>query len=70
MTYCIHTVLEGLTGYLDGHNDFPMWIRAFYHNNIYQDNFTDTGELFGQVDFPRMRKGHLGGAFWSVYVQW
>ncbi|KAF4211442.1 hypothetical protein CNMCM8980_008020 [Aspergillus fumigatiaffinis] len=31
----------------DGHNDFPIWIRAFYHNHIYQDNFTD------QIRLPR-----------------
>lgn len=54
----------------DGHNDFPIWIRAFYHNHIYAKNFTDTIELSGQVDFRRLRKGRLRGQFWSVYVEW
>lgn len=54
----------------DGHNDFPIWVRAFYQNHIYQQNFSGDIELFGQVDFPRLRQGRLGGQFWSVYVEW
>lgn len=54
----------------DGHNDFPIWIRAFYQNHIYQRNFTQEPELYGQVDFPRLRQGRLRGQFWSVYVEW
>lgn len=54
----------------DGHNDFPIWIRAFYGNHIYQKNFTQEPELYGQVDFPRLGKGRLRGQFWSVYVEW
>lgn len=54
---------------IDGHNDFPIWIRAFYGNHIYQKNFTQEPELYGQVDFPRLRQGHLRGQFWSVYVE-
>jgi membrane dipeptidase len=54
---------------IDGHNDFPIWIRAFYQNHIYQDNFTDAQELFGQVDFPRLQNGRVRGQFWSVYVE-
>ncbi|KAH8887195.1 hypothetical protein GQ53DRAFT_844413 [Thozetella sp. PMI_491] len=54
---------------VDGHNDFPIWIRAFYQNHIYQRNFTEAPELYGQVDFPRLRQGRLRGQFWSVYVE-
>ncbi|KAI1176313.1 membrane dipeptidase-domain-containing protein [Nemania sp. FL0916] len=54
---------------IDGHNDFAIWIRAFYHNHIYAENFTNTGELYGQVDFPRLREGRIGAQFWSVYVE-
>ncbi|RWA06390.1 hypothetical protein EKO27_g8721 [Xylaria grammica] len=53
----------------DGHNDFPIWIRAFYQNHIYQNNFTGKVELYGQVDFPRLRQGRSRGQFWSVYVE-
>ncbi|GIC87498.1 uncharacterized protein Aud_003882 [Aspergillus udagawae] len=52
-----------------GHNDFPIWIRAFYQNHIYQENFTYDGPLVGQVDFPRLAQGRLRGQFWSVYVE-
>ncbi|KAJ5190071.1 hypothetical protein N7491_007888 [Penicillium cf. griseofulvum] len=54
---------------IDGHNDFPIWIRAFYQNHIYQENFTNDGPLIGQVDFPRLAQGRLRGQFWSVYVE-
>ncbi|KAJ5381454.1 uncharacterized protein N7496_003882 [Penicillium cataractarum] len=53
---------------IDGHNDFPIWIRAFYQNHIYQENFTHD-PLFGQVDFSRLEQGRLRGQFWSVYVE-
>ncbi|PGH27142.1 hypothetical protein AJ80_01098 [Polytolypa hystricis UAMH7299] len=53
---------------IDGHNDFPIFIRAFYKNDIYQKNFTDETPLPGQVDFPRLREGRVRGNFWSVYV--
>src|ERR1700710_682294 len=55
---------------IDGHNDFAIWTRAFYHNHIYEENFTLTSEIYGQVDFPRLKEGRLGGQFWSVYVEW
>ncbi|KAI1421987.1 membrane dipeptidase-domain-containing protein [Xylaria sp. FL1777] len=54
---------------IDGHNDFAIWIRAFYQNRIYQSNFTGEQELFGQVDFHRLRQGRSRGQFWSVYVE-
>ncbi|KAL4907581.1 hypothetical protein BDW74DRAFT_189854 [Aspergillus multicolor] len=52
----------------DGHNDFPEFIRSFYHNHIYQGNFSDQIELPFHVDFPRLAKGGVRGQFWSVYV--
>ncbi|KAL4776770.1 membrane dipeptidase-domain-containing protein [Aspergillus nidulans var. acristatus] len=52
----------------DGHNDFPEFIRYFYHNHIYQSNFSDQIALPGHVDFPRLAKGGIRGQFWSVYV--
>ncbi|RDW70877.1 dipeptidase [Aspergillus mulundensis] len=52
----------------DGHNDFPEFIRSFYHNHIYQSNFSDQIELPYHVDFPRLAKGGVRGQFWSVYV--
>ncbi|KAI0516997.1 renal dipeptidase [Xylaria bambusicola] len=62
-------VLFQLVPFTDGHIDFPIWIRAFYQNRIYQNNFTNGQPLFGQVDFPRLKEGKLGTALWSVYVE-
>lgn len=50
----------------DGHKDFPIWLRVFYHNQIY--DFNSSSLIDGQVDFPRLREGRLGAQFWSVYV--
>ncbi|KAH6608322.1 hypothetical protein Trco_001668 [Trichoderma cornu-damae] len=60
--------IERLTICIDGHNDFAIWIRAYYQNHIYQQNFSRETSLYGQVDFPRLRRGGLRGQFWSVYV--
>ncbi|OJD30993.1 membrane dipeptidase [Diplodia corticola] len=54
---------------IDGHNDFPIYIRAFYYNHIYGKNFSETADLVGQVDFPRLQQGGLRGQFWSAYVE-
>ncbi|KAI5805901.1 dipeptidase [Geopyxis carbonaria] len=62
----VDTVLRD-TPLIDGHNDFAIFIRAYFHNRLSDANFTD-GTLAGQVDFPRLRAGRLGGAFWSVFV--
>jgi membrane dipeptidase len=59
------------TPLIDGHDDFPIFIRMFYHNHIHESNFTESfvnGTLGGHVDLPRLKNGHVGGTFWSVYV--
>nr|AJD23161.1 membrane dipeptidase [Onygena corvina] len=53
---------------IDTHDDFPFYIRDAFKNDIYQKNFTFRGELPEHVDLPRLRKGHVRGQFWSVYV--
>ncbi|GIK05746.1 hypothetical protein Aspvir_009859 [Aspergillus viridinutans] len=60
------------TPLIDGHDDLPIFIRAFFNNKIYADNFTvpfTQGNLKGHVDLPRLSKGKVGGTFWSVFVQ-
>lgn len=54
---------------IDGHNDFPIFIRAFYYNHIYGSNFSDAIDLVGQVDFPKLERSRLGAQFWSAYVE-
>ncbi|KAJ5227624.1 uncharacterized protein N7469_007630 [Penicillium citrinum] len=66
----VHNILTS-TPLIDGHDDFPIFIREFYHNHIYDSNFTESfihGNLSGHVDLPRLKKGYVGGTFWSVFV--
>ncbi|KAK7519254.1 renal dipeptidase [Phyllosticta citriasiana] len=64
----VHEVLSTVP-LIDGHNDFPIYIRAFYYNRIYGKNFSETEELVGQVDFPRLQHSGLRAQFWSAYVE-
>ncbi|KAJ5388883.1 Peptidase M19 renal dipeptidase [Penicillium cosmopolitanum] len=66
----VHNILTN-TPLIDGHDDFPILIRERYHNHIYGSNFTESfihGNLSGHVDLPRLRRGYVGGTFWSVFV--
>jgi hypothetical protein len=46
-----------------------MLLRFVRNNSIYH-NFSFAGELYGDTDIPRLRKGLVGGQFWSVFVPW
>ncbi|KAJ5194535.1 uncharacterized protein N7498_007973 [Penicillium cinerascens] len=66
----VHNILTR-TPLIDGHDDFPIFIRQFYHNHIHESNFTKSfadGTLGGHVDLLRLKRGHVGGTFWSVFV--
>ncbi|MDD3798756.1 MAG: dipeptidase [Novosphingobium sp.] len=64
----------------DGHNDTPIQLRGRYHDVIGGFDFedtTDTGnpEATGtwkgramHTDLVRLRKGHVGAQFWSIFV--
>jgi len=66
----VATVLKA-TPLIDGHNDLPWQYLRRVNNHLSQldlasdltqiDNPTDT-------DLPRLRRGMVGGLFWSVYV--
>ncbi|CAI7594207.1 unnamed protein product [Penicillium bialowiezense] len=59
------------TPLIDGHDDFPIYVREVFQNHIYDNNFTEAfvnGGLAGHVDIPRLRQGRVGGSFWSVFV--
>lgn len=63
----IERILRG-TPLIDGHNDLPWAIRTGFNSDLSRvDLNADTsGQL--HTDFPRMRRGGVGGQFWSVYV--
>lgn len=57
----------------DGHNDVPWELRGQVGNVINAFDFRDTttpkpdGTVM-HTDIQRLRKGHVGAQFWSVYV--
>jgi membrane dipeptidase len=56
---------------IDGHNDLPWELRQRVKNHLGKlDLRADTGHLEKPMhtDIPRLRKGGVGGQFWSVYV--
>lgn len=50
----------------DGHNDFPFIIRGLYLNAVDNKNLNDLP--IGQTDITGLRRGLVGGQFWSAYV--
>jgi membrane dipeptidase len=61
---------------IDGHNDLPWEIRGRFKSDLAAvDLASDTtrlpapaGESPLMTDIPRLRAGHVGGQFWSVWI--
>jgi membrane dipeptidase len=64
------------TPLIDGHNDLPWEIRERFKSDVAAINLArDTSHLpvgAGQAalmtDIPRLRAGHIGAQFWSVWI--
>jgi membrane dipeptidase len=59
------------TPLIDGHNDVPWQVRERLGMALEQLTFsTNTADLEPPMhtDVPRLREGHAGGVFWSVWV--
>jgi membrane dipeptidase len=64
------------TPLIDGHNDLPWEIRDRFKSDLSKfDLSTDTSKLPApadaaplMTDIPRLRSGHVGGQFWSVWI--
>lgn len=59
------------TPLIDGHNDIPWAIRNRVNNQL--DHIDLSADLTllenpTHTDIPRLRRGQVGGQFWSVYV--
>lgn len=58
------------------HNDFPLTIRELFSNDVESWNFDSNlsenpkfkGYSSDHTDLPRLRKGQVGGQFWSAYM--
>jgi membrane dipeptidase len=56
---------------IDGHNDLPWQLRERFHDQLGKlDLRLDASGLRPPLhtDIPRLRRGAVGGQFWSVYV--
>lgn len=56
---------------VDGHNDIPWQVRERFGGKLSKlDLAADTSHLTPPMhtDIPRLRRGGVGGQFWSVYV--
>ena len=59
------------TPLIDGHNDWAEQLRQDYGEGWWAVDLTADSRAFKhplQTDIPRLRKGLVGGQFWSVYV--
>jgi membrane dipeptidase len=64
------------TPLIDGHNDLPWEIRERYKSDLETiDLSSDTrhlavgeGQAALMTDIPRLRAGHVGAQFWSVWI--
>lgn len=54
------------TPLIDGHNDFPYLLRQQLRHKIY--DYDLSGNLGSHTSIPKMRKGMMGGQFWSIFV--
>ncbi|TFL00742.1 dipeptidyl aminopeptidase [Pterulicium gracile] len=54
---------------IDGHNDLVYLIRVELKNTIHDaERFTLGEGLLSHTDIPKLRKGQVGGQFWSLYI--
>ena len=64
------------TPLIDGHNDLPWEIRERYKSDVAAINLsadtrhlpTEAGQAAFMTDIPRLRAGHVGAQFWSVWI--
>ncbi len=56
------------TPLIDGHNDLPWTIRTDEAAPGDVAAYGLEGATEGHTDIPRLRRGRVGGQFWSVYV--
>jgi len=59
------------TPVIDGHNDVPIQVRERRGGRLqgfHFDRLSDAERAVWHTDIDRMRRGGIGGQFWSVYV--
>jgi membrane dipeptidase len=53
---------------IDGHNDFPYMIRGWHLGRINSPEVDINDMPIAHTDITRLKKGLVGGVFWSAYV--
>src|SRR5690348_16507828 len=53
---------------MDGHNDLPWRIREDTAHPLDVDAYDLRRRTPGMTDLARLRQGHVGAQFWSVYI--
>ncbi|HPF25058.1 MAG TPA: dipeptidase [Steroidobacteraceae bacterium] len=53
---------------VDGHNDLPIAMRGYREAPSDVVAYDLRGRAPGDTDIPRLRAGHVGAQFWSVYI--
>jgi membrane dipeptidase len=64
------------TPLIDGHNDLPWEIRERFKSDVTAVNLAadtrhlplEAGQAALMTDIPRLRAGHVGAQFWSVWI--
>ena len=56
------------TPLVDGHNDLPWAIRELESRPRDVESYDLRRRTPGHTDLERLRRGHVGGQFWSVYI--
>ncbi|SCW00034.1 LAFE_0B07998g1_1 [Lachancea fermentati] len=52
---------------IDTHNDFPYLLRVQLHNKVNELDFNS--HLTSNTDLPKLKEGHVGVQFFSVYIE-
>jgi len=53
---------------VDGHNDLPWRIREDKNHPMDVEAYDLRGHTAGMTDLARLKAGHVGGQFWSIYI--
>ncbi|XP_030313407.1 dipeptidase 1 isoform X2 [Calypte anna] len=56
------------TPVIDGHNDLPWQLLSRFNNQLRLPEANLTLLNGTHTNIPKLRRGHVGGQFWSVYV--
>jgi len=53
---------------VDGHNDLPWRIREDKTHPMDVEAYDLRRHMPGMTDLARLKAGHVGGQFWSIYI--